>query len=249
MESALRIGHLYPGQMNLYGDRGNVLTLLRRLKWRGLDVEVVPIEVGAEVDWDRISLVFMGGGEDSHQVLIADDFRARADQLLKRFENGLPMLAICGAYQLLGKEYVTTNQTILPGVGYFDVRTEPGAERKIGDVVCRVEGLDLSLATLVGFENHGGVTYLGPDATPLARVSMGSGNNGVDGSEGVVRNHVVGTYLHGSLLPKNPHLADRLISWALSYAEIQDSFMADLNDEWEYRAHQAMLSRQSERHR
>ena len=238
----MRIGHLYPDQMNLYGDRGNVLALVRRMEWRGLRVEVVPILAGGEVDWDSFSILFMGGGEDSHQVHIAEDFRQRGSDLLPRLERGLPMLAICGAYQLLGEEYVTNDGRHLPGLGFFDVRTVPGTTRKIGNVVCAVEGVDLSPATLVGFENHGGLTYLGPGATPLACVRTGAGNNGTDGTEGVVKRHAVGTYLHGSLLPKNPHLADRLIAWALQYRGLDDT-LPPLLDTWEEQAHQVIVDR------
>lgn len=246
----LRIGHLYPEQMNLYGDRGNVLALVRRIQWRQIAVEVVAIDVGSQVDWDSLAMVFMGGGEDSHQVHIAQDFLDRGPDLLPRISQGMPMLAICGAYQLLGSEYVTNDGKHLPGLGFLDVRTEPGKSRQIGDVVCQVEGVSLSPSTLVGFENHGGMTTLGREATALARVQTGSGNNGMDGTEGAVRQHVIGTYLHGSLLPKNPHLADLLIRWALDYRG-QDAVLPELSDVWEGEAHQAMVNRAngSRRHR
>jgi len=241
-DDVLRIGHLYPDEMNLYGDRGNVLTLVRRIVWWGLAVEVEPIDRGRVVDWDRFALVFMGGGEDSHQVHIAEDFLQRGPDLLPRLERGLPMLAICGAYQLLGREYVTGDGRHLPGIGFLDVRTESGGRRQIGDVVGEIQGLALTPSTVVGFENHGGMTSLGPEARPLAQVGLGSGNNGADGTEGAVKAHVIGTYLHGSLLPKNPHLADLLIGWALRYMG-RSTPIDPLDDVWEMRAHQVMVER------
>ncbi len=237
------MGHLYPAEMSLYGDRGNVLALIRRLQWRGMAVEVVPIERDTLVDWQTIDLLFMGGGEDSHQVRIADDFRRRAEAIVPRLRRGLPMLAICGAYQLLGQEYVTADGRRLSGVGFLDVHTEAASDRRqIGNVVAEIEAMDITPKTLVGFENHGGRTFLGPGAIPLASVSKGSGNNGTDCTEGAVRNHVIGTYLHGSLLPKNPHLADRLLEWTLAY-KAGECRLEPLADDWEYRAHQDVVAR------
>lgn len=237
------IGHLYADEMNLYGDRGNVLTLARRAEWRGHEVIIEEVAQDFASDFARFSLLFMGGGEDAHQARIADDFRRRAEDLVPRLEAGLPMLAICGAYQLLGQSYTTADGRPLQGVGFLDVHTEAGGTRKIGDVVAELApGLNLDPPTLVGFENHGGETYLGASAAPLARVKRGAGNNGRDGTEGAIRAHVVGTYLHGSLLPKNPHLADRMLAWALSY-QGDAADLAPLPDEWEREAHQVILRR------
>lgn len=243
-EGAIRIGHLYPRDMNLYGDRGNVLALCQRLAWRGIQAEVVPIEVGSAVDWDDLALLFMGGGEDAHQVHIAEDFLQRGEAILPRLERGLPMLAICGAYQLLGREYVTTDNRHVPGLGFLDVHTEAGSSRMIGNVASTVTAPALGMQTLVGFENHAGKTYLGPSAVALAEVQTGSGNNGSDRTEGVVRGHVVGSYLHGSLLPKNPNLADCLLTWALEYIRHgEGSELSLLDDDWEDMAHAAALQR------
>lgn len=243
VDVTVRVGHLYPAEMSLYGDRGNVLALIRRLQWRGMGVEVVPIEPGSLVDWDAIDLLFMGGGEDSHQVRIADDFLHRAEAIVPRLERGLPMLAICGAYQLLGQEYVTADGRTLSGAGFLDVRTEAGSHRRqIGNVVAEVGVIDITPKTLVGFENHGGRTFLGPRATPLASVGKGSGNNGTDCTEGAIRNHVIGTYLHGSLLPKNPQLADRFLEWTLAY-KASGIRLEPLGDHWEYLAHTDVIAR------
>lgn len=237
----LRLLHLYPEHMNLYGDRGNVLALSQRARWRGIDVEVVPYDGGNENRWTEVDLVFMGGGEDTHQVRIAEDFLARSADLLSLLEDGVPMLAVCGAFQLMGTYYRTSDGRQLPGVGYFDVTTEPGRDRAIGDVV-----LDCSLPiepdTIVGFENHGGRTFLGPGVKPLGVVKLGQGNNGEDKTEGAVKGHVIGTYLHGSLLPKNPHLTDLLLTWALA-RHGQEDLVTPLSMEEEIRAHGTILGR------
>ena len=237
----LKILHLYPEHMNLYGDRGNVLALRQRAEWRGIPVEVVNAGPGDDVDWSQVHLVFMGGGEDVHQARVAPDFLARGAEISQVLENGCPMLAICGGYQLLGHYYRTQTGEELPGIGFLDVRTEPGEIRAVGDVVTETT-LPIQPQTLVGFENHGGLTFLGPNAKPLAKVQQGRGNNGRDGTEGAVRNHVVGTYLHGSLLPKNPHLTDQLLTWALAYAGIPIT-LAPLDDSSEWKAHQVIVGR------
>ncbi|MCY0877360.1 MAG: glutamine amidotransferase [Firmicutes bacterium] len=237
----LKLLHLYPEEMNLYGDRGNVLALTRRAEWRGLTVEVISRGAGQLVDWDTVDLVFMGGGEDSHQARIVDDFLRLGEALVPRLEQGLPMLAICGAFQLLGQSYETADGQTLPGLGFFDAWTEAGRVRAIGDVVSKTE-LAVEPPTIVGFENHGGLTYLGSSSQPLGRVLLGRGNNGKDGTEGAVKNHVIGTYLHGSLLPKNPHLTDLLLSWALRYRGVAQE-LPPLDTELEWTAHGVIVSR------
>jgi hypothetical protein len=237
----LNILHLYPDNMNLYGDRGNVLALARRAQWRGIPSAILRREVGEPVDWDAVDVVFMGGGEDSHQSRIADDFLALGPALAARLRDGLPMLAICGAYQLLGHYYRTASGEPLPGLDVLDVWTEPGDSRAIGDVVTETD-LPIRPATLVGFENHGGRTFLGAEAVPLGRVQLGQGNNGSDGSEGALQHRVIGTYLHGSLLPKNPHLTDLLISWALLHMGV-DEPLGPLDEVEEMAAHTVITAR------
>lgn len=236
----LVILHLYPEHMNLYGDRGNVLTLMRRAQWRGIEVEVKTLGPGQAVDWGDVDLLFMGGGEDVHQAQIAPDFLHRLPDLKAVLSDGVPMLAICGAYQLLGHYYQTQDGQKLPGLGVLDVTTEPGSPRAIGDVVSEMV-LPIAPSTLVGFENHGGRTRLGSLAKPLAHVRKGQGNNGQDGTEGAVWNHVVGTYLHGSLLPKNPHLADLLLTWA--WERKGGQALEPLDDAVEWMAHRVILRR------
>nr|WP_275107267.1 glutamine amidotransferase [Sulfobacillus harzensis] len=232
---------MYPEHMNLYGDRGNVLALAQRARWRGIPVSITGREVGQPIDWSEVDLVFMGGGEDSHQSRIAEDFLALGPELASRLHEGLPMLAICGAYQLLGKYYKTSDGRELPGLGYLDVWTEPGTNRAIGDVVTETS-LPIKPPSLVGFENHGGRTYLGSAAKPLGTVKLGQGNNGEDRTEGAIQDRVIGTYLHGSLLPKNPHLADLLLRWALLWQGYSDE-LEPLPEDEERAAHQTILAR------
>ncbi|MBX5466437.1 MAG: glutamine amidotransferase [Firmicutes bacterium] len=246
MTRTLTLGHLYPDHMNLYGDRGNVIALVRRAQWRGIDLRVIAIDVGQPVAFDQLDLLFMGGGEDRDQARVAKDFLERGLVLRPYLEAGLPMLAVCGAYQLLGAYYVTADGQRLPGLGFLPVHTVAGARRSIGNVVAEIRPHaewppGLAGSTLVGFENHAGQTFLEPGALPLAHVLTGSGNNGQDGTEGAVRQHVIGTYLHGSLLPKNPHLADCLLAWAAARKGWQ--LDSALDDRLEWSAHRALLRR------
>ena len=237
----LTIIHLYPARMNLYGDRGNVLALVRRAEWRGWTVEVVPVEVGQPADFGRADLIFMGGGEDRHQAAIAEDFRRRRDALLAALSDGVPALAICGAYQLLGAYYETAAGERLDGIGWFAAYTQAGSGRAIGNVVVEA-GLDVNPPTLVGFENHGGRTYLEAGQAPLGRVLVGAGNNGRDGTEGAVKLATIGTYLHGSLLPKNPQLADWLLARARERREGTGE-LEPLDDTLELAAHRGAVMR------
>lgn len=240
----LTLAYLYPQHMNLYGDRGNVLALQYRSLKRGIAFHIIEIEIGQSVDWPHVDLVFMGGGEDAHQAKIYEDFFSRKDALSDALSLGLPMLAVCGAYQLLGHEYRTADGQTLPGIGYIDVVTNASNRRLIGDVVCESD-LPLNPKTLVGFENHGGRTFLGERAQPLARVQLGHGNNGEDGTEGAVQGHVIGTYLHGSLLPKNPHLTDLLLTWALQWRTGTSWDLPALDSSWEMAAHEVIAKRRN----
>lgn len=207
----LRICHLYGDVMSIYGDRGNVLTLLRRAQWRGIDVTVETVTVDDRLDPERYDLYFFGGGQDAQQDLVAGDLKGRNGEALREaVSGGAAVLSVCGGYQLLGHFYRPHQGPELPGLGILDAYTVAGSTRFIGNVVAERED-----ALLVGFENHSGRTYLGPQARQLAKVVVGAGNNGEDGTEGAVQGKVIGTYLHGSLLPKNPALADEVITWAL----------------------------------
>ncbi|MGD9714677.1 MAG: type 1 glutamine amidotransferase [Thermomicrobiales bacterium] len=206
----LTIGWLYPSRMNIYGDRGNVIALQRRAQWRHIDARVVHVDVGDDLPAD-VDVFFFGGGQDQEQETVARDLAGtKAEGLHAAIEAGASLLSVCGGYQLLGHRYHPHGAEPLPGIGLFDAETVAGPERFIGNVV-----IDSQWGELVGFENHSGLTYLGEEAQPMGSVRVGRGNNGVDGSEGVIYRNAIGCYLHGSLLPKNPVLTDWLIRVAL----------------------------------
>jgi len=241
-EPALRIAHLYADEMNIYGDRGNILTLTKRAEWRGISVSVEAIGRGPAPDLSGIDLIFWGGGQDRDQELVfRDAAQNKVAAIREEIDGGAVVLAVCGGYQLLGEYYVTADGKKLPGLGLVDLHTVPGTRRNIGNIVIETSGLDLSPTTLVGFENHSGKTYLGAGLAPLGRVLRGAGNNGEDGFEGVAAGNVFGTYLHGSLLPKNPHLADLLLSRALRRRGI--SRLEPLDDSVEMSAHRSVKER------
>lgn len=235
----LRIAYLYPDQLNIYGDRGNVLTLYQRCVWRDILVEVTSLGLGEAVDPDAYDLYFMGGGQDAQQVKVCDDLhRHKATGLKQAAANGAVFLTICGGYQLLGHYYKPHQGEELKGLSLVDAYTVAGPTRMIGNVTIQRPTGD----TVVGFENHSGLTYLGEGVTPLGTVVSGHGNNGQDQQEGVAVGNLYGTYLHGSLLPKNPALADELITKAL--ARTQGTVTLDpLPDEFETQAHQGALVR------
>lgn len=205
----LRIVHLYPHEMNIYGDTGNVVVLRKRLEWRDLPVEIVPVGVGDDLPSD-VDLILGGGGQDAAQGEIGEDFQRRGPELRAAASDGVVILAICGAYQLLGHEFNTAAGTRIPGVGVLDVVTNGSDTRLIGN-----HAVDSEWGRLVGYENHSGLTTLGPAATPLARTVPGRGNDGQDSTEGCVQGNVFGTYLHGPVLAKSPRFADELLRRAL----------------------------------
>ena len=237
----LRVANLYPRLMNIYGDRGNILCLARRCLDRGIDIDVSELSVGDALDPAAYDLIFMGGAQDRDQRNVADDLRAtKGAALHDAVDAGIVALAVCGGYQLFGTYYRESTGEQLEGLGVFDLWTEhpgAGAPRLIGNVVAQLpDG-----TTLVGFENHGGRTYLGGGATPLARVRSGYGNNGSDRTEGARYKSAFGTYLHGSLLPKNPRFADMLIELALRRRHGDDVHLTPLDDRIENAAHDAAL--------
>jgi lipid II isoglutaminyl synthase (glutamine-hydrolysing) len=232
----LRVCALYPDLMNIYADRGNMLMLERRCAWRGIGFRLGAAGLGEAIDPDA-DLFYIGGGQDRDQALCARDLATvKRDALHAAADAGNVVLAVCGGYQLLGHSYELGEEE-LPGVGLVDLHTvrEPGP-RLIGNVAIEVE-LHGEPTVLAGFENHGGRTYLGAGAQPLGRVLSGHGNNGRDGFEGVRRDNVIGTYLHGPLLPKNAHFADWLIATALGLERL-----APLEDALEDDAHREALA-------
>ena len=232
----LTIAWLYGTKMNIYGDRGNVMALARRATWRGIEPEVIEVGIGAPMP--RADVFFFGGGQDQEQVAVSRDLRgAKGETLKANVEAGAALLSVCGGYQLLGHEYRPHDRDPLPGVGLFDMTSEAGPERFIGNVV-----VDSFLGELVGFENHSGLTHRGPDLQPLGKVRVGRGNNGRDGTEGAVWRNAIGCYLHGALLPKNPALADWLIEAGLRHRH-GDVTLAPLDDTVEMAAHRTGVAR------
>lgn len=241
--------HMYPDLMNLYGDRGNLICIKKRLEWYGHQCEIKSIGLGDSIDFEDTDMVFMGGGSDREQGLIYEDLLRKADGLMTKIEQGFPVLCICGAYQLLGKYYKALDGQILDGLGWFNFYTQSEPGRLIGNIVIEVRlnntGAMTSLsnlaassltATVVGFENHGGRTYLQDKRLePLGRVIKGFGNNGRDGGEGMRYRNLIGTYLHGPLLPKNPLLADEFIKIMMARRNI--TMGASLDDSIEDYAH------------
>jgi lipid II isoglutaminyl synthase (glutamine-hydrolysing) len=239
----LSIGHLYPDTMGLYGDRGNIITLLRRCEWRGIEASVTPLRSGEALDPNDYDLLFFGGGADREQSAVGDDLLTiKADGIRAAIEADVVVLAVCGGYQLLGKYFRTLEGEEIPGLGILDAWTVASKRRSIGNVV--VEALVGEPGrTLVGFENHSGQTFLGKDCSPLGRVLQGHGNNGSDRLEGAVYRHLYGCYLHGSLLPKNPWFADYLILQALKRREPNVTALDPLDDTLEQRAHESVIAR------
>ena len=209
---SIKIMQLYPCDMNIYGDWGNVLVLKKRLMWRGFKVEVVDYNVGDSFDEisKDVDIIVGGGGQDSGQMKIQNDLIEIGPKLKILALNNVPMLMICGMYQLFGHYFITSDGQKIDGIGLLDITTRAGNERLIGNIT--TESRDFGM--IVGFENHSGLTTLGPKTTELAKVIRGAGNNNQDGSEGARQHNVIGSYLHGSLLPKNPLLADWLIKKA-----------------------------------
>ena len=278
----LKICHLYPDILNLYGDRGNIITLQKRCEWRGISCEVVELCAGDDTDFDSIDLFFIGGGQDFDQYALMDDFGigkagSKADRLCQAIENNKVVLAICGGYQLLGKYYVDPKGVRTEFLGALPLYTQapqttkacqaiqsgqdssaaqsaqldqttqpdqtmqPGQGRLIGNMAFEVESLPQK-PIVVGFENHVGRTYLCEGATPFGKIKAGFGNNGQDKTEGIIYKNVFGTYAHGPLLPKNPIIADELLSRALML-RYDRVILSEINDNLETRAHDSVLKK------
>lgn len=244
----LYLAHLYPEQMNVYGDRGNVIALQQRCRRRGIELTTVAVHPGSSIDWAQMDLAFFGGGQDSGQALITDDLITQQGAALRAaIDNGLVLLAICGGYQLLGHYFLTHDGKRLPGLGALDVHTVAGRQRLIGNSVVAAD-FGSGPVQLVGFENHSGRTFHGPGVRSLGRVLRGAGDNGRDKHGGAMYRNTIGCYLHGSLLPKNPQLTDHLIGLALQRRYGPQAQCVPLAAEFEQRAQQAMLRRLLGRH-
>lgn len=233
----LKIAHLYPELLNLYGDRGNIISLKKRAEWRGIDVIVNEYKLDDEIDFENTDILFIGGGSDREQLLVCQKLKEIKDKFKDYVENNGVVTAICGGYQLLGHYYKMKNETV-DGLGILDLYTESGKGRLISNVVIETDFLE---HPVVGFENHGGRTFIN-NHTPLGKVLYGNGNNGNDGYEGVIYKNVIGTYLHGPLFPKNPHLCDYVIKKALQnkYGDIE---LQELDDTTEIAANDYIVNR------
>ncbi len=234
----LTIGHLYPDLLNLYGDRGNIQCLMKRCLWRGIEAETIAFELDDKIDFSNLDIVLLGGGSDREQMLVCEKLKEIQKDFKEYVEQGGVVIAICGGYQLLGNYYKTDMGTI-EGLSLVDMYTEQGEDRLIDNIVLQSELFDMPI---VGFENHGGRTFIGKNK-PLGKVLYGSGNDGKSGYEGVVYKNVIGTYLHGPLLPKNPQLADELILRALKKKYGEDVTLSPLDDSQEKAANDYIYNR------
>jgi CobQ-like glutamine amidotransferase family enzyme len=244
----IRLGHLYPEYLNIYADRGNIAVLGRRAALRGHELVVMPVTVGDRLDPAAHDLLYVGGGQDREQALIAPDLAAKGDALREAHSRGVAMLAVCGGYQLLGRGYRGRDGSFMPGAGLFAHETVAGETRMIGDVLLECQLQPGRRRQIAGFENHAGRTLLDPSAEPLGRVVHGFGNDGASGDEGCRLGRVVGTYLHGPLLPRNPWLADWLLGEALGHATGGDApDLAPLPDDLEREAFRVAAARARKR--
>ena len=238
----IRICHLYPDTLNLYGDRGNVLCMMKRLQWRGIECETEALEIGEEKDLSGFDILFMGGGQDFEQEVLLKDLNGRnGREITKAIKAGKTFLCICGGYQVLGTHYVTKEGQRCDFLGAVDFYTVGGKKRLIDNYAFRLAD---SSEIVVGFENHSGRTYLGKDVSPLGTILSGNGNNGKDGTEGVHYKNVFGTYSHGPVLPKNPGFCDLILRTALThkYGDAGEN-LPKLEDCFENSAHDTVLKK------
>ncbi|MDP2671416.1 MAG: glutamine amidotransferase [bacterium] len=238
----LTIGWLYPKQMSTYGDRGNILTLVKRSQWRKIKTKVKEINLGDDLEPNQVDLYFFGGGQDQAQIEVSKDLKKSKEGFLRSdLEKRKVFFSICGGYQLLSKFYRTADGVELEGLGFLDAFTLAGEKRMIGNIAVEVNP-KLLHGTLVGFENHSGKTYLEKGTEPLGKVLIGSGNNGEDRLEGAWKNNTFGCYLHGPVLPKNPRFADLLLERALQgrYGSVE---LAPLDDSVETSTHDSAFQR------
>ncbi len=252
-EFTLNICHLYPDLMDTYGDRGNILAITKRCHDRGINVTVSLISVGDNLEPKIHDLYFFGGGQDQAQTIVGIDLQKKKSQLIRDIENSAVMLSVCGGYQLLQKYFKTKDGNKIGGIGLFDAYTEASDIRMMNNLLIEIDPelsseIEISYqkpetsSKLIGFENHSGKTFLGKSIKPLGTVISGNGNNGENKTEGAVYENAFGCYLHGSLLPKNPHFADFLISKALErkYGKVE---LKPLDDSIEWNAHNSAIKR------
>ena len=243
------IAHLYPKLMNIYSDIGNIICLKKRCQWRGIEVRVAPVDINQKFDWQKYDLVFGGGGQDRQQEIVSKDLQKKKKEICQAVEQGMPMLTTCGTYQLFGHYFKTHQGIKIPGISIFDAYTIASRQRKIGNIVIELNNLtkkqfNNETMKLVGFENHSGNTYLKEGETKsLGKVIKGFGNNGKDCLEVAVYQNVIGTYLHGPILPKNPHLAEYLILSALQSKYGKKTILKPLDDTLDLHTHSKAIER------
>ncbi len=230
---SLTIAWLYPKEMNLYGDRGNIIALSYRCKKRGIKLDVQKIGIGDSFNSNKIDLVFFGGGQDKQQIAVAKDLQTKKQQIINFYNSNKPLLAICGGYQLLGDCFITNDKKKILGLKIFNLMTIGSEKRMIGNVVINSEKLKMQI---IGFENHSGKTCLEDKKLSLGTVLTGFGNNGEDKTEGIIANNFIGTYMHGPLLPRNPKLADWFIQKALEIKYGEKINLANIDDDFENKA-------------
>lgn len=236
----LKLVHLYPLFLNIYGDIGNVKVLKNRCEWRGIDLEIEQVNIDDKLE-SGTDIYFIGGGQDRQQVEVSLEMQKNKSFFVDEYNNDSVFLGICGGYQLMGQYYQPHDAKRLDGIGILDAYTVAGSTRFIGNVSAKMDYLTPN--TLVGFENHSGLTYLNGETEPIAEVVVGNGNNGQDRTEGARSKNAFGTYLHGSFLPKNPHFADYLIKLALKKRYNDDIELEPLDDTIELKAHESVLNK------
>ena len=241
----LTIGYLYGDLMNIYGDTGNIIALTKRAQWRGIEVKLKVKSLNSKIKKGEIDLFFFGGGQDQQQSLVASDLDSsgKGKVISEEVERGVPLLAICGGYQLLGEYYKPHKGPKLQGIGLFPAYTVASQNRMIGNIVIHTLKVGPSGSDLIGFENHSGKTYLRKGAKPLGQVISGYGNNGKDKTEGCIYKNAIGCYMHGSLLPKNPELADWLLQKSLETKYGKSIELKPLNDELEFQAQSVAIQK------
>ncbi len=232
------IGYLYGDLMNIYGDTGNIIALQKRAEWRNIQIEIKQVSLGDKLKKGDIDLFFFGGGQDQQQELVAKDLKTKSKVIKSEIERGIPLLSICGGYQLLGEYYKPHKGPKLEGISLFPTYTLASHDRMIGNIV-----IESMFGKLVGFENHSGKTHLKKEALPFGMIIKGFGNNGKDKTEGVLYKNAIGCYMHGSLLPKNPKLADWLLKKALEVKYGKEIDLESLNDSLELQAQNTAVKR------
>lgn len=238
----INIAHLYPDLLNIYGDKGNIIAITQRCRWRNISVNICEISIGDTIDPDFFDFYFIGGGQDQQQIAVSHELQRQKAFLKAAMDNKAVFLAICGGYQLLGHYYKPNSGEELRGISLLDAYTIAGHDRYIGNVTIKTALPLVKADTLTGFENHSGLTYVNGETRSIGTVIVGNGNNGRDKTEGAYSQNVFGTYLHGSLLPKNPHFTDYLIKLALQ--RTHDTVeLPEINDEHEWAAHKKAIGR------